>query len=216
MTRTQHVFTTALTANEIFKLRYPRYLKGAVLGALVVTILAVWLWPDIPARPYQLRERTELVLVEVPDTIDIEEPPAPAPAPRVPPNIQVADPGEEPSPQEGDWSSRLLPDPPVIPTYRPGDYDGFVASATKPMLVMQARADYPEIARRSGIEGTVVVKVLVGVEGRVEQAVIVSKAHPILDKEALLAARKCRFTPARQREMKVAVWVAVPYRFKLR
>lgn len=134
----------------------------------------------------------------------------------MPPNIVAAPPGVEPSPIEGDWSSLLVPVSPVQPIYRPHDYDGFVASATKPTLVMQARADYPEIARRSGIEGTVVVRVLVGVNGRVEDAVIIQSAHPILDKEALLAARKCRFTPARQREMKVAVQVAIPYRFRLR
>ena len=33
---------------------------------------------------------------------------------------------------------------------------------------------------------------------------------------AARAARLCRFTPAKQREIPVKAWVAVPYRFRLR
>jgi protein TonB len=125
-------------------------------------------------------------------------------------------PNDTPDIEPFDWEP--LPFDQPLPYTPPGpeNYDGFVASSAKPRLVAQARAAYPEIARRSGIEGTVVVQALVNVEGRVKKAVIVQGAHPILDKEALLAARKCRFTPARQREMKVEVWVAIPYRFRLR
>jgi len=37
------VLVTTLSANDAFKLRYPRYLKGAVLAALALTALLVWL-----------------------------------------------------------------------------------------------------------------------------------------------------------------------------
>jgi len=98
----------------------------------------------------------------------------------------------------------------------PVDDAGFVPSSAKPLLQAQPKADYPEIARRVGLEGTVVVHVLVGIDGRVEAAEVTRGVHPLLDKAALAAARRCVFEPARQRELKVKAWVAVPYRFRLR
>jgi protein TonB len=79
-----------------------------------------------------------------------------------------------------------------------------------------ARADYPEIARRAGLEGTVIVNVLVGPDGRVKQVEIAQGAHRVLDQAAAAAAWKCRFTPARQRELAVKAWLAIPYNFRLR
>ncbi len=205
---------SALSANEAFKLRYSRTLKAAALAALLLTALLVWLWPDVAPRPYQLRASQEFQLIELPDTPLVDEPPAPAPPPRIPAEIEVAKPGEVPV--DPNWENIILPVEPPRPSIPMGGDVDFVAASSKPVLQFQAKAQYPEIARRAGIEGTVIVKVLVGVDGRVDQAVIVQGANPIIDKEALLAARKCRFSPARQREMKVPVWVAVPYRFKLR
>jgi TonB family protein len=40
--------------------------------------------------------------------------------------------------------------------------------------------------------------------------------HPLLDRAAQQAARLCRFTPAKQREIPVKAWLAVPYVFRLR
>ena len=109
---------------------------------------------------------------------------------------------------------RLDDRPPPPPTIMGGE--GFVTSSTNPVLLFQAKADYPLIARRSGLEGTVIVKVLVGVSGRVRAAELVQSVHPILDREALAAAARCRFEPAKQRELKVQVWMALPYCFRLR
>jgi protein TonB len=213
MTHSRPVFAAVQTANDAFKLRYPRYLKISVLAALVLTILLVWLWPDIPARPYRLRERVEIVLIEVPDPVVIP-PPEPVAPPRIPPVIEAAPLGD-PCTEIFDLEFPGFWDQPQAPVTSPPDDSGFTASSTPPRLVHQPRADYPEIARRSGLEGTVIVNVLVGVEGRVDQAVVASSAHPLLDRAAVAAALRCRFTPALQREMKVKVWVAVPYRFRL-
>jgi protein TonB len=75
---------------------------------------------------------------------------------------------------------------------------------------------YPELARLSGIEGRVIVRVTVGVTGKVEEATVVAGAHELLDEAALAAARQWVFVPARQQSVPVATWVHIPFRFSLR
>ena len=215
MTHARRALAAELSANDVFKLHYPRYLRGAVLAALILTALLVWLWPDIEAKPYRLRETEEMIWIDVADPAPLIDPPAPLEMPRIPPIIEAA-PDDEPGLKEPGWTSDRIWDPPPVHQPKPSDYDGFVASSALPRITYQAKADYPEIARRSGLEGTVLVHVLVTATGRVDQAVVIQGAHPLLDKAALAAARQCRFTPAQQRALKVKAWVAVPYRFRLK
>jgi protein TonB len=85
-----------------------------------------------------------------------------------------------------------------------------------PVLVSSPRAEYSDLARDAGIEGRVVVRILVGKDGRVKDAVVDPKfSIPILDAIALEAARGSVFTPALNNGHPVAVWVARPYEFRL-
>ena len=75
---------------------------------------------------------------------------------------------------------------------------------------------YPRRARRDGIEGTVMLKVLVtaaGAAGRVE--VETSSGSSALDRAALNAVKTWRFVPARRGEESVDAWVRVPVKFRL-
>lgn len=85
-----------------------------------------------------------------------------------------------------------------------------------PVPVEQPTPVYPELARLSGIEGRVIVRVTVGITGRVEDAMVVQGAHELLDEAALEAAREWVFVPARQQSVPVATWVHIPFRFSLR
>ena len=82
-----------------------------------------------------------------------------------------------------------------------------------PELVTKAPPEYPAAARSAGVEGTVVVQVLVGTDGTVKDAKF-TKSIPELDDAAVTAARKCVFKPAQTKGQPVAVWVAVPYPFR--
>jgi len=145
--------------------------------------------------------------------VEIPIPPVPVEVPRIPPIIEAA-PDDDPRITDP-WIPPKFWDP--LPRTKPEPLPdgGFIASSTLPRLKLQVKADYPEIARRSGLEGTVLVHVLVNPRGMVEKAVIIQSAHPILDRAAMQAAVRCRFTPAKQREIAVRAWVAIPYRFRL-
>jgi len=76
--------------------------------------------------------------------------------------------------------------------------------------------DYPLAARRSGQEGTVVLRVLVSADGLPEQVGIHrSSGSTILDQAAATAIRQWHFVPARQGAGNVAAWVTIPMTFRL-
>lgn len=103
---------------------------------------------------------------------------------------------------------------PFLPPVNEPDVCIFESVREKPVLLKPARPYYPEIACKAGVEGTVVVKILIGKNGFVEKAKIF-KSIPVLDDAALHAALKCVFKPARQRDKFVKIWMYIPFKFKL-
>lgn len=75
---------------------------------------------------------------------------------------------------------------------------------------------YPKRARKRGYEGTVVLRVLVNRQGRVDDLLIdVSSNHAMLDRAAVNSVRKWFFEPGRRGKVKMDMWVKVPVIFKL-
>ena len=64
------------------------------------------------------------------------------------------------------------------------------------------------------MDGTVLVQALVGKDGKVHD-VRVQKSIPMLDASAIAAVKQWVFKPALSNNKPVAVWVAVPVRFRL-
>ena len=99
------------------------------------------------------------------------------------------------------------------------DIDEFIAVEKEPdfdYADIQKRVKYPDIARRNGIEGTVVVGALVGKDGRVEKTQIIDSDNELLNKNAVDAVRETVFTPAIQNGNPVRTWVRIPIVYKLR
>jgi TonB family protein len=85
----------------------------------------------------------------------------------------------------------------------------------KPEIVNKFLPKYPELARIAGIEGVVVVTVVINEKGEVERADIFNSI-PELDEAALQAAKKCKFKPARYNGETVKVSMRIPYKFSLK
>jgi periplasmic protein TonB len=76
--------------------------------------------------------------------------------------------------------------------------------------------EYPAAARRLGLEGTAVVRVLVGEDGRPKNAAIEkSSGVRVLDEAALAAVQRWFFVPARRGSTPISAEVDVPVRFRL-
>lgn len=76
---------------------------------------------------------------------------------------------------------------------------------------------YPPLARRRGWEGTVMLRILVGIDGRpVEVEVAQSSGHGLLDRSARdHVLRRWRFQPALQNGEAIRGWATVPVTFTL-
>jgi protein TonB len=200
------------TANDHFKQQYARTLRWSLLFALTALILAVWLLPEYRPVPYTLT--SEALVVEDLDVLEATVLPPPERRQLAVPDIVPAAPDDPAIRDDIPWPEFLLD---VSPTADPEPMadPAFHASSTKPRLLRGAVADYPEMARLAGMQGLVLVKVLVDRDGRVSQVVLLKGVHPLLDRPALVAARQLVFTPGTQRDMPVPCWVAVPFRFAL-
>jgi TonB family protein len=92
----------------------------------------------------------------------------------------------------------------------------FEAVEQIPVLVTRATPVYPPMAVMAGIEGRVVIKMLVGKDGHVHEAAVESSQAECLNDAALEAARGYLFTPAYMNNGPVSVWITVPFSFKLK
>ncbi len=102
------------------------------------------------------------------------------------------------------------------------DKDGFfVLVEDMPELVggltaLSKEIQYPEIAKKAGVEGKVFVQFVVSENGKIVDPVVVRGIGAGCDDEALRALAKMRFKPGKQRGVPVAVRMTIPIVFKLR
>jgi protein TonB len=81
-------------------------------------------------------------------------------------------------------------------------------------VVERKPGEYPDAARRAGLEGVVLLLVEVLHDGKVGQvAVQESSGVAELDAAARRAVRNWRFEPARESDQPVVSWAVVKYRY---
>jgi protein TonB len=99
------------------------------------------------------------------------------------------------------------PPPPPPPPVRLRD---------KPRVLQEVRVPYPAKARALGVEGTVRLKVLVGPDGRVQQARVLEGPGFGLDEAARQALFRFRFQPAVGTDGRpMAHWITYRYTFQI-
>jgi TonB family protein len=103
----------------------------------------------------------------------------------------------------------------VIPPDVDPSPDTFQAIEILPRPVSTPRPQYPEVMRRSGIEGNVFLQVLITKEGKVKKTRLIKTDADLFVQPATEAAMNWVFTPALMNGKPVPVWVAIPFRFRL-
>lgn len=94
--------------------------------------------------------------------------------------------------------------------YRPG------SGITPPGLLREVKPHYTEEARRLGVEGDVVLEIVVRADGSVGPITLLQRLGSGLDQRAIEAVRQWRFSPAKRFGTPVDVLVEVAVEFKLR
>ena len=84
------------------------------------------------------------------------------------------------------------------------------------VLLQSAPVDYPSWALQQGIEGRVVVRMLVDERGRVAKAYVAkTSGYSSLDEAAVRAVRRYRFLPALKNGKPIRRWVEQEFLFKI-
>ena len=122
----------------------------------------------------------------------------------------VLPPGAGPIGAEGMPGINHLPPPPPPADRTPA----FAGADTPPELVDAPKPAYPEWAREAGVEGKVLLRVLVGKDGR-PRKVIETGGVRALGEDAAKAVMRWTFHPALSNGNPIEVWVEVPVVFRL-
>jgi protein TonB len=218
------------------KREFTRWLTTANAVALftAIAIFGAWyVWSHAKGREEAPPTATIVKYTELGVPPSIKEPTAPQvsvaeaitpPSIGVPEPVPDAEATESTIATQAEMSEALAPftaqdlggsgDSIVVDTGHSPALGEFVAFDELPVLLGIQKPIYPELVRQAGIDGTVLVQVLVGKDGKVKQAIAVEGPAP-LRAEAVRAARTALFKPALQGTSPVEVWVQVPIVFSL-
>ena len=110
---------------------------------------------------------------------------------------------------------------PEIESITPVDDEIFIVVESMPQLIggqsaIQSKIEYPEEAKRIGIEGRVTVQFIVNENGDVLNPKVIRGIGGGCDEEALRVVRDAKFEPGIQRGKKVRTQLSMPILFKLR
>lgn len=212
------------TANDRLKASWDSRLWGSIIAAVALHLIVFVGWPEMTAADWAGAPSEALTHLDVPE---LEIPPEPEairrPATPVASATPVAD-DVTLTPVHFDDVPDLPPPPPA--TDDAGDdtgQPGFTPFTVAPAITNRAEVaralerEYPSVLRDAGIGGTVRVLFHIDETGAVvETRLAESSGHPGLDGAAEKVAEVMRFTPAVNRDRRVAVWVSFPIVFEVR
>ena len=152
--------------------------------------------PTTPATPAKVEAPPE----SVPEALEpepVESAPVPAPIPAA--------------------VAPTAPAEPKAPVVKEGDLVQPGAGVRPPVLASFTKPEYPPIARRLKVEGTVVISLLVDENGRVLDTRLDSGVaqNVGINEASLAAARSARFNPATKNGVRVKMWYQLKIPFKL-
>ncbi len=201
-----------------------RVLLGMV-AALVISIAAFQMNLNPGERDQIVMQDQEIVeMEEIQQTEQIEEPPPP---PRPPVPVEVPDDAEltdEDLDMDMSFDPDDVPDQPPPPPSDEGEEDDepeifeVVEDMPEPvggMAAIQEKINYPDIARRAGVEGRVIVQFVVDENGNVQNPQVVRGIGAGADEEAIRVIQETEFTPGMQRGRPVPVRMSWPVTFRL-
>ncbi len=85
----------------------------------------------------------------------------------------------------------------------------------KPVPVKTPPPKFPPQMKSEGIDGTVAVRVVIGVEGDVKSAEVAKSSRSEFEQPALDAVQKWKFKPAKKAGEAVECKIVIPIRFSL-
>jgi len=197
------------------KLKYKKALEAGSVFSLIIMIGIFFSFKTFESS-LELPEQPDITIetIEIPQTQQFQKPPPPS-KPSIPVEAEDDEMLDDVTIEDTDVSFEPMEELPPPPPPEEDEVFEFFAVSEKPVILHKETPIYPDLARKAGIEGIVVVTVTIGKDGSVEDAKIF-KSLPMLDEAAIAAAKKCKFKPAKQRDKFVKVKMNIPFHFKLK
>ncbi|NGP77319.1 energy transducer TonB [Balneolaceae bacterium YR4-1] len=200
---------------------YTVFLELGMVVVLIIFIVAMKVDFRTEAENTDLTEEQEVVEMGEIQRTEQQEKPPPPPRPQVPvevPNDEIVEDQEINLDAEINLDEPL--DMPPPPEEEEEEEDFFVVVENMPELIggmkkLQGCVNYPEMARKAGIEGKVIVQFVVNAEGNVEDPRVIRGIGGGADEEALRCVKQSKFKPGRQRGQPVRVQYSLPVVFRL-
>ena len=131
------------------------------------------------------------------------------PTPSAPPSEQVTAERDQDYRCTSDGSLAHLLDPPEVSGFAPKEVD------VKAEILTRPEPRYTREARRAGVQGNVVLKVLLLANGKIDRIRVVRRVPFGLTENAIRAACEIKFKPAIKAGKEVSQWVTLEYAFRL-
>ena len=219
----------ALRKEEKVDLRnkYPIFIEIGLIATLALLIVAFRVdWSPDNDFEIVMAEQEQIKMEEIRQTTQIEKPPPP-PKPPVPvevPNDEMLEDDELDLDASLDLDEPIAstpPPPPAPEEEEEAEPEIFVIVEQMPELIgglaaIQKQIKYPEIAKKAGVEGRVIVQFIVDEQGGVVDPHVVRGIGAGCDEEAVRAVQQAKFEPGKQRGKAVKVKMSLPITFKLR
>lgn len=198
------------------KLMYGVYFRTGMLMSIIILILLFLFVPYAEVEPYKLRKEIVTMVEQISAEIEKYEEPPPVERPKVAVAASATEVTEEAvetiaTTEFREDIIRTQPTGPeieVVPYYK---------LETKPQPISMPPPEWPEIVRRAGIEGSLQVRFLLDTDGSViDVQVVKSSGNQLLDEAAVRSVWRYKFTPAKQRDKLVRVWVSRKIEFKFK
>lgn len=204
------------------KLMYRKALELGFIGALFLVLLMFRAIPELSMAPGEVKAKSiEIIVKDIPPTEQIKKAPPP-PRPSIPIPSESEDIPEDLTIESTELDLSDIPPPPGPPADMESGYQ-FIPYDEPPQPIggyaaIQKNLKYPELARRAGIETSVILGALIDERGNVVKTQILSGAGSKMgfEKAAQDAVMLVKWKPAMQRDRAVKVWIAIPIRFSLR
>jgi len=203
------------------KLRSKKVLELCIVISLAFHILVFFIFPKFDFEASEIEEpNIQLIAEEIPPTEHIKRPPPPS-RPSVPIESEDEDIMDDFTIDETIVDFSDVPPPPPPPPEEEEEIPPFLPLEDQPKIIgglasIKKYLKYPEIARKAGIEGLVIVVALIDKKGLVEDIRIQkSLGNNGCDEAAAEAIKKLQFIPAKQRGKPVKFWFSIPVRFTL-
>ncbi|OQX96242.1 hypothetical protein B6I21_01455 [candidate division KSB1 bacterium 4572_119] len=207
--------------NVDLRLKYKKVIEFSLALSLLLCILMFQAFKKFDhGKTIQDVEILKFEAEDVPKTQQEKLPPPPA-RPAIPIESESEDIPDDVTIEETDIDFDEVPPPPPPP---PDDEDEIIfvpfddpPSPIGGFAAIQKKLQYPEIARKAGIEGTVIIYAQISSQGTVKRTKVVKPlGNSGCNEAAIKAIKAVKWKPAKQRDKPVTVWVSVPVKFRLK